>query len=124
MCLTISMQILRRSRAIRRQSIIARVESAAMLELFRMTRQRHPELVGLELYRAIVALRLGCEAAQARAVVRRAEEEFAQWPVRREVTLRDVVRHIVIAHLIEPNETVLDRHAIGDAIGEFILDEE
>jgi hypothetical protein len=65
-----------------------------LLELFRAIEREHPELSGRELYRAVIAKRLGSDAQRAAQVVRRAEESFADWPVERELRFRHVVHYL------------------------------
>jgi hypothetical protein len=55
-----------------------------------------PALVGRPLYEKVAKEKLGCDDTEARAVVLQAERDFAQWPVSRAVTLRDLVSHLVI----------------------------
>jgi hypothetical protein len=69
--------------------------SREMLELFWSERREHPELTGPPLYEAVVARRLGPESTNAREIVQRAEESFADWPVERSLTFRDVVHYVV-----------------------------
>jgi hypothetical protein len=79
----------------------AKRASLEILELFRSERQEHPELTGPSLYEAVVARRLGPESTNARTIVRRAEESFANWPVERCLIFRDVVLYLVINEYLQ-----------------------
>ncbi|TLY79613.1 MAG: hypothetical protein E6K41_12285 [Gammaproteobacteria bacterium] len=71
----------------------ARHASRQLLDLFWLEQREHPELNGRSLYQAVVARRLGPEAARAPEVIRRAEESFTDWPVERELRFRHVVHY-------------------------------
>ncbi len=71
----------------------ARHASRQLLDLFWLEQREHPELSGRSLYQAVVARRLGPEAARAAEVIRHAEESFTDWPVERELRFRHVVHY-------------------------------
>jgi hypothetical protein len=73
----------------------ARHASRELLDLFWLEQREHPELSGRSLYQAVVARRLGPEAARAAQVILRAEESFTDWPVERELRFRHVVHYLI-----------------------------
>ena len=79
-------------------------ESAVMLALYKEVRETDAPLVGKKLYEKIVARRLECDETEAAEIVRHADESYAQWPDDRDLTFRDVVRYVIVHHL-------LSRHA-------------
>ena len=56
----------------------------------------HPGLSGEQLYELVVMRLTHCNGAQAKECLNHVEESFAQWPVVREVTFRDVVLYFVL----------------------------
>lgn len=68
-----------------------------LLVLAEQLRAGEPGLVGLPLYGRIVAQTLGGDDAAVAHALRRAEENFATWPVSRPLTLRDVAHHIAVS---------------------------
>ena len=75
--------------------------SDELLALYRTVSADHPELSGRELYKSMVMTRKGCDSIAANNVLDCAEESFAAWPVRRELTLCDVVHYLSVAEFIE-----------------------
>ena len=88
--------MIRSARASYRTRVFAKNESVALLELARRLRGYEPALSGQRLYERVAAERLGCDEVEARDVVRRATNDFAEWPVQRPVTFRDLVSHLII----------------------------
>jgi YHS domain-containing protein len=74
--------------------------SRELLTLFRAVSIKHPELAGRELYRLLVIARTGCDIAAADVTLECAEMSFATWPVRRELTLCDVVRYLTVSEFV------------------------
>lgn len=68
-----------------------------LLTLHRRVRATQPELVGGDLYRKVVAARIGGDLSAADAVVRYAEQSYATWPVERTLTFRDVVHYLAVS---------------------------
>lgn len=73
----------------------AKQTSLEVLELYWTVRREHPELTGRSLYEAVVARRFSPESTDARTIVRRAEESFADWPRKQDLQFRDVVHYLV-----------------------------
>ena len=85
------------------------------------TVRRNPGLLGLPLYRRIVADRHGGSLPLADAILDRASQSFAQWPSSRTVNYRDVVHYLVVLEFIAANKGARWIHAdlkqfISDAI--------
>src|SRR5262245_11164470 len=88
-----------RAQANRRTRVLAKYESVTLLGLARRLQGNNPALIGKRLYERVAAERLGCDEVEAQDVVRRAAADFAEWPVQRRVTFRDLVCHLIIAHV-------------------------
>ncbi len=73
----------------------------AALSLYHRLRAKEPALAGTALYEAVVRMRNGIAASDARAVLRRARESFAAWPVDRDLIFRDVVQYLVISEYLK-----------------------
>lgn len=71
--------------------------SRELITLFRAISINHSELVGRELYKLLVIARTGCDFITANVTLDRAQESFATWPVRRDLTLCDVVRYLIVS---------------------------
>src|SRR5262249_17546674 len=91
--------MIRRAQGYRRTRVLAKYESFALLELAQRLRENEPTLAGKRLYERVAAERLGCDEWEARDVVRRATQDFAEWPVERPVNFRDLVSHLIIVHV-------------------------
>jgi len=74
-----------------------------VLRLDRMLARIQPWLTREERHRKVVAAYMVCEAADAGALLRCAEASFATWPVRRELTLRDVAHYLAVSELLAAN---------------------
>lgn len=100
----------------------AKGASEELLELFRREQSAHPELKGRALYEAVIAHRLGPNASHSAAeIVRRAAESFADWPVERALTFRDVVHYQIFDEYMRRGEvSVGTRTNIGDAVARVI----
>lgn len=78
--------------------------SRELLAVYRRIAAAHPDLGGRALYRRVVMERTGCDTAAADAVLENAEESFAAWPVRRELTLCDVVHYLTVAGFLAAHD--------------------
>lgn len=74
--------------------------SRELLALYRSASAAHPKLAGRELYKLVVMARNGCDATNANRVLECAEESFAAWPARRELTLCDVVHYLTVSEFL------------------------
>ena len=75
-------------------------ESLAALQVVRATRR---SLQGDPLYEAVVASRNQCNAAQSRAIVRRAHESLEGWGNDREAKFIDVVHCMIVDEYLSQN---------------------
>ena len=74
--------------------------SRELLRLYRAIATLRPDLAGRDLYRLVVMERARCDAPAADAILEDAEESFAAWPARRELTLGDVVHYLAVAEFL------------------------
>lgn len=74
--------------------------SRELLALYRAVSADHPKLDGRELYKLVVMARNGCDVTTANVVLECAEESFAAWPARRELTLCDVVHYLTVSEFL------------------------
>jgi len=66
------------------------------LEHYRQIKAEIPQASNEELYARVIEKRSGgADRCAVLAIMRRAKESFATWPVERSLTLRDIVRYIV-----------------------------
>lgn len=78
-------------------------EARAALVLHKRLWMEHPTLRDVDLYEAFVRKRNGVTEAQARALLRRAEQSFAVWPEERPLIFRDVVLYVIISERLASN---------------------
>jgi hypothetical protein len=57
----------------------------------------HPGLAGMDLYRLVVAEHVGSDPGSTEALLDRAQESYALWPVPRALTFRDVVHYLAVS---------------------------
>ncbi len=74
--------------------------SGELLKLHSIVSSRHPELAGRDLYRQILAARMGDDALAIKAVLEAAELTFAYWPVFRELRFSDVVNYLAASEFL------------------------
>lgn len=72
-----------------------------LLRLLRQVAEQQPGLSGLPLYREVVAAHIAGDSASVEAVLARAEQSFARWPVSRELQFRDVAHYLSVAEYLE-----------------------
>ena len=87
-------------RAERRFATRVLAESLAALKAVRATQA---DLQGDALYQAVVASRTKFDAAQARAVVRRAHESLEGWGNYRDAKFIDVVHYMIVSEYLRQN---------------------
>ena len=90
---------------------MANRQCALMLEICREMQKENPGLEGERLYERVVAQRLSCDESEARELVRRADQSFAQWPDDRDVNFRDVVNFVIVNNIMGAHRTALGIHA-------------
>jgi hypothetical protein len=102
----------------------AREASTRLLELYEIEHGAHPNLTGRALYMAVLARRLGPDAARAAEIVRRAEESFIDWPVDRELRFRHVVHYQIFDEYMRQGVGRQGtRTNIGDVVARIIPEE-
>ena len=69
-------------------------ESRKALAIYHAVHAQHPELTGIALYEKIAESLAEVGAEAAHALVRAAEQSFAEWPSDRDLTFRDVVHYL------------------------------
>jgi len=79
----------------------ARRVSRQLLQLHQSVSARNKRLWGRDLYRQIVIAREGVDSASADALLDRAEQSYAKWPVPRALMFRDVVHMITVSEFLE-----------------------
>ncbi len=82
----------------------ARALSRESLRIYHEVAAARPELAGVLRYREVVARQAGVDEQEARAIVDRAEDSFASWPVGRRVTFRDVVQYLVVRRCLDSQQ--------------------
>lgn len=68
--------------------------SKELLALYRTVSANCPDLADRERYQRVVMQRTGCDSTAAKAILESARESYSDWPVRRELTLCDVVHYL------------------------------
>lgn len=71
-----------------------------LLALYRTVKADHPDWAGRQLYKLVVMTRTGCDSTAADAILNRAEESYAEWPTRRELTLCDVAHYLSVTEFL------------------------
>ena len=74
--------------------------SRELLATYRTVCAQYPGLGDREHYRLVIMSRTGCASLAADLVLESASESFAEWPVRRELTLCDVVHYLSISEFL------------------------
>ncbi len=96
--------------------------SRELLKLHEKIAAARPGLGKQELYRHIVMARLGGTLAAADAVLARATESFATWPVERALTFRDVVHYLAVSDYLATNAEAADwtRENLGRVVASLV----
>lgn len=108
----------------REKHLAARV-ARELMKLHQAASAAHPGATKQDLYRHIVTARLKVSPAAAEAVLQRATESFASWPVERKLTFRDVVHYLVVSEYLESNDSVADwtRENLGHVVATVVPDQ-
>jgi hypothetical protein len=98
--------------------------SRELLKIYHSVAAAHPGLKPPELYRHIVMARLGGTRAGADAILDRAAESFATWPVERALTFRDVVHYLAVSDYLATNEDAAEwtRENLGRVVSSLVPD--
>jgi hypothetical protein len=95
--------------------------AAAALSFYHRLRAKEPALVGSDLYESVVCLRNGIAASDAHAILHRARESFAAWPIDRDLIFRDVVQYLVISeYLVAKSKRVGTAINMADVVAQVI----
>ncbi len=96
--------------------------SRELLKLYENVAAAHPGMKKQELYRFVVIARLGGTLAAADAVLARATESFATWPVERALTFRDVVHYLAVSDYLANNEDAAEwtRENLGRVVASLV----
>lgn len=94
-----------------RERRYARLQSAELCEIYQRHRAENPSLGKEALYEKVVVERLKCTPAQARDVIRGADQSFAQWPEERDVIFRDVANYLITHQLMAAHDKSLGTRA-------------
>jgi hypothetical protein len=68
-----------------------------LMRLHKSTAARHPGSTRADLYRLIVAAHVGGDIPTAEALLVRAQESYATWPVPHALTFRDVAHYLAVS---------------------------
>jgi hypothetical protein len=79
--------------------------SKKLLALYRAAAANHPDLPSRELYKLVVMQHTGCDSTTADAILESAQESYADWPARRELTLCDVVHYLSATEFLAAHES-------------------
>jgi len=74
--------------------------SQEILAIYRAVVAEQPRLGDREHYKLVIMSRKGCDSQSADLILESAAESFAEWPVRRNVTLCDVVHYLSISEFL------------------------
>jgi hypothetical protein len=96
--------------------------SRELLKTYHAVAAAHPGLKPPELYRHIVMARMGGTRAAAEAVLARATESFATWPVERALRFRDVVHYLAVSDYLADNEDAAEwtRENLGRVVSSLV----
>lgn len=78
--------------------------SDELLALSQSVKADHPDWSERELFKLTVMARRGCDSTAADAILRQAGKSFAELPVRRDLTLRDVAHQLSVTESLSAHE--------------------
>jgi transposase-like protein len=96
--------------------------SRELLKLYQAIVATRPGIRKEELYRQVVMNRLRVTLAAADAVLDRATESFATWPVERPLTFRDVVHYLAVSEYLASKDYVASwtREDLGRVVASLV----
>jgi hypothetical protein len=107
---------------LRERSQIRRICSES-LEIYRRVEREMPGASNLERYARVIEERSGADPNTVQAVIRRAEESFATWPVERPLNFRDVVQYLALTGGLKADIAVTGvRSAFVDLVFAIVAD--
>lgn len=89
--------------AVMRERVQIRRACSHSLKLYRQIAAEMPQASKMELYAQVVKRRGEHDDAAVREILRHAEESFAQWPVDRDLTFRDLVAYLAVTDCMRAN---------------------
>ena len=89
------------------------------LKLYRQVLAQLPQASHTEQYARFIELRSGAATAAVPAVMRRAEESFADWPAERPLNFRDVVQYLAVTDCLKIDIAV---EGVRSRIVDFVID--
>ena len=89
------------------------------LKLYRQVEAQMPQASQTERYGRFIELRSGVSPAAVLAVMRRAEESFADWPNERPLNLQDVVQYLAVTDCLKIDIAVA---GVRSRIVDFVID--
>jgi hypothetical protein len=93
------------------------------LEIYRRIEREMPGASNLERYARVIEERSGADPNTVQAVIRRAEESFAAWPVERPLNFRDVVQYMAVTGGLKADIAVTGvRSAFVDLVFAIVAD--
>lgn len=99
--------------------------SRELLKLYQAVATAQPSLKKEELYRQIVMAHMGGTLAAADAVLDRATESFATWPVERPLRFRDVVHYLAVLECLGSKDYVASwtREDLGRVVASLVRED-
>ncbi len=79
--------------------------SRELLAMYRKISAEHPELNERERFKTLVMTRNNCDEIEAYDILKFAEGSYATWPVKRELTLCDVIHYLGVREFSENSDT-------------------
>lgn len=96
---------------------------AKSLEIYRRIEREMPGASNLERYARVIEEQSGADPKTVQAVIRRAEESFAAWPVERPLNFRDVVQYMAVTGGLKADIAVTGvRSAFVDLVFAIVVD--
>ena len=93
------------------------------LEIYRRVEREMPGASNLERYARVIGEQSGADPKAVQAVIRRAEESFATWPVERPLNFRDVVQYMAVTGGLKADIAVTGvRSAFVDLVFAIVAD--
>jgi transposase len=105
-----------------REKHFAAKTSRELLKLYDKVSSERPGMKRQELYCHIVMARTGGTLAAADAILARATESFATWPVERALTFRDVVHYLAVSDYLATNTEAAEwtRENLGRVVAHLV----
>jgi hypothetical protein len=107
--------------ALIREQIHIRRICAESLRVYRQFKAEMPNAAPKEIYARMIEKRSGAGAAGVREILRRIEQSFTEWPVDREITLREVVSFFAVTDCLNADPSAIGvRSRVRDVVANAI----